>query len=172
MSGDRLVWPVEQLLVQPGDRLLEIGCGHGLAVSLVCERLDGGRITAIDRSRKMIDMATQRNGDHVAAGRAELQVGPFERTDFGGERFDKVFSVNVNAFWRKPDHAAEFAHGVLREGGRALFFGQSMSEHPEEAMRSSAAPLAAALERAGFEPVEVAITTAGHAFVCVATQRR
>jgi len=97
MSGDRLVWPVEQLLVQPGDRLLEIGCGHGLAVSLVCERLDGGRITAIDRSRKMIDMATKRNGDHVAAGRAELQVGPFERTDFGGERFDKVFSVNVVA---------------------------------------------------------------------------
>ena len=60
-ASERFVWAVDTLEVRPADRLLEVGCGHGVAVSLVCERLTTGTITAIDRSPKMIEMATRRN---------------------------------------------------------------------------------------------------------------
>src|SRR3982750_1859500 len=68
-ASERFVWAVDTLEVRPADGLLEVGCGHGVAISLVCERLTMGTITAIDRSPKMIEMATRRNREHVDAGR-------------------------------------------------------------------------------------------------------
>jgi hypothetical protein len=45
MVPERVAWAVEMLDLAPDDRLLEIGCGAGRAVSLICARLDTGTIT-------------------------------------------------------------------------------------------------------------------------------
>jgi cyclopropane fatty-acyl-phospholipid synthase-like methyltransferase len=82
VSG-RLRTIVEQLEIEPEDRVLEIGCGHGVAATFVCERLDGGRLTAIDRSPKMIEAAKRRNAEHVESGKAEFLIAELEN---GGNR--------------------------------------------------------------------------------------
>src|SRR3954452_23860631 len=103
--SQRFGWAVDTLALDPAGRVLEVGCGHGVAVSLVCERLTSGRITAVDRSQKMIEMATRRNRAHIAAGRAVLRTAALETADFGGERFDTVFAFNVAPFWLQPKEA-------------------------------------------------------------------
>src|ERR671925_213141 len=110
-ASDRFVWAVDTLEVRPADRLLEVGCGHGVAVSLVCEKPTTGTITAIDRSPKMIEMATRRNREHVEAGRAVLEAVALEDADLGDRHFDKVFAFNVASFWQQP----EAALGAVRE---------------------------------------------------------
>lgn len=99
----RVVRAVEALGVRGGDRVLEIGCGRGVAVALVCGRLTGGRITAIDRSEKAIEAPQRRNAEHVAAGRAVFRTAALETVDLTDETFDRIFAINVNLFWvRRP----------------------------------------------------------------------
>jgi ubiquinone/menaquinone biosynthesis C-methylase UbiE len=118
--SERLVAVVDRLDIQPDDRVLEIGCGHGVAATLVCERLDGGRLTAIDRSPKMIEAARRRNAAHVEAGRAEFLVASLEELELGERRFDKVFAVRVGLFHRDPERAHRLAERWLAPGGRVL----------------------------------------------------
>lgn len=101
--AERHRWAVEILRVRPDDRVLEIGCGHGVAVALVAERLTGsGRITAIDRSAKMARAARERNRTHLAAGRADVRQVALDRADFPAGSFDKVFAAHVGTLWRGP----------------------------------------------------------------------
>jgi ubiquinone/menaquinone biosynthesis C-methylase UbiE len=111
---------VDRLQIQPDDRVLEIGCGHGVAATLVCERLDGGRLTAIDRSPKMIEAASRRNAAFIEAGKAEFLVADLEELDLGDRRFDKVFAVRVGLFHREPDRAHGLVERWLAPGGKLL----------------------------------------------------
>jgi SAM-dependent methyltransferase len=148
-ASPRLAWAVDLLDVRPSDRVLEVGCGHGVAASLVCERLDGGRLTAIDRSAKMIDMAKRRNEEHVAAGRAVFETVEMERASFGEERFDKVFGVHVAPMWRSAA-----ALDVLREhiapGGAVYVFNQAPGWKRAHDARGFGEEVAAALGERGF----------------------
>ena len=117
---ERLRAVVDRLDVQPGDRVLEVGCGHGVAATYVCERLDGGRLTAIDRSQKMIDAAARRNGAYVDAGLAEFIVARLEELDLGERRFDTIFAVRVGLFHREPERARALVEPYLAAGGKIV----------------------------------------------------
>ena len=87
MSGavpERVRHALDALSVEPEESLLELGCGGGVAVALVCERLRGGTITAIDRSPIQIARAERRNAEHIAAGRARFATPALEELDFPG----------------------------------------------------------------------------------------
>jgi cyclopropane fatty-acyl-phospholipid synthase-like methyltransferase len=78
----RLRWAVGVLDVQPDEQILEIGCGRGIAIELICARLDTGRVTGVDRSPVAIAAAQVRNHLHVASGRARLLHTLFADTNF------------------------------------------------------------------------------------------
>jgi ubiquinone/menaquinone biosynthesis C-methylase UbiE len=120
--SERLEAIVDRLDIKPDDRVLEIGCGHGVAATMVCERLDGGRLTAIDRSPKMIEAAHKRNAAFVEAGKAEFLVQKLENMDLGDRRFDVIFAVRVGLFHREPERARALAERWLAPGGRVEAF--------------------------------------------------
>jgi SAM-dependent methyltransferase len=147
----RLCWAVRVLDVAPGDHILEIGCGPGVALSLVCDRLAGGRITAIDRSATAIRRAAGRAAAHIAAGKAVLHRVDLAALDLPGQRFSKVFAVNVNLFWARPADAewrAVTSH--LRDDGVLYLFYETPG--PEKAGRVAPA-VTAALTRHGLSAI-------------------
>ena len=120
--SDRLRAIVDRLGVRPEHRVLEIGCGHGVAATYLCEALTNGRYLGVDRSRTMIVAATRRNSAFVEAGRAEFLVGELEALDLGSRRFDRVLAVRVALFHREPERARALASRWLAPGGELLAF--------------------------------------------------
>ena len=166
-ASPRLEWAVGVLGVAPGDRVLEVGCGHGVAVSLVCERLEGGRITAIDRSPRMIGMARRRNAEHVGAGRAVLEATAFEDADFGEARFDKVLAVHVALFWRSPAQALGKVARVLAPGGALYLANQAPGWAGPADTRPFTDALAVTLGEHGFAVDDVVVAGLRPAAACV-----
>ena len=120
--SSRLARIVKALDIQPGDRILEIGCGHGVAVSLICPMLMDGHITAIDRSEKMLTAARKRNARWVEQGVAEFILGDLETIDLGDRRFNKAVAVRVGLFHRSSNYARALTERWLEPGGQVFSF--------------------------------------------------
>ena len=153
-ASERFIWAVDTLEVRPTDHLLEVGCGHGVAVSLVCERLTTGTITAIDRSPKMIEMARRRNREHLDAGKVELEAIALEDADLGDRRFDKVFAFNVAPFWLQPKEALGAVRDHVAEDGAVYVFWDARHFAPDRAQELGNA-LADRLREGGFRVDEL-----------------
>jgi len=92
--SERIIWAVRQLSVDPDDQVLELGCGHGVAASVVCEELDGGHHVAIDRSPKMIAAVRERNADYLASGKVTFAAASLHEAMLPANRFDKTFGIH------------------------------------------------------------------------------
>ncbi|MGW5580928.1 class I SAM-dependent methyltransferase [Micromonospora chokoriensis] len=127
-AAHRQRWAVETMAVAPDDRVLEIGCGRGAAVSLVADQLRTGRIIAVDRSATMVRLAVERNTRHIDAGRAEIRCAGFESADLATHRFTKIFAVNVSLFWLgDATQHVNRVRSLLAPGGQLYVFGERPS---------------------------------------------
>jgi trans-aconitate methyltransferase len=113
-------WTIDLLHIGPDDRVLELGCGPGVALEQVARRLLSGTILGIDHSPVMVKQAARRNREAIAAGRVLLRAGTIEDVRAAGSPFTKIFSVNVIQF--VPDKAAFFRllHTTLVLDERAI----------------------------------------------------
>lgn len=164
-ASPRLSWVVEMLGVEPDDEVLEIGGGHGVAATFVCERLTTGHYVGIDCSAKMVAAATRRNRQHVGAGRAELICASLADVDLGDRRFDKVFAARVAALGRPASAELGVAIRHLAPGGMLLLAYDS----PDGLRHEEVGPAwAHNLRAAGLADVHVVETElGGHAVACV-----
>ena len=118
--SERLRSIVDGMRVRPNDVVLEIGCGHGVAASFVCDRLLDGHLVAIDKSKKMIAAAVRRNKEHIECGKAEFHVADLLEFDPGEWKFDKILAVRVGLFHREPALMRSVVNKWLAPGGKVV----------------------------------------------------
>ncbi|MXZ35239.1 MAG: methyltransferase domain-containing protein [Acidobacteria bacterium] len=100
---------IELLEPQPGERVLDLGCGDG---ALTEKLVDAGcRVVAVDSSPEQVRAARERGIDARVADATAL--------GFDGE-FDAVFSNAVLHWIRDPDAALTAIHRALAPGGRLV----------------------------------------------------
>ncbi|WP_369132163.1 class I SAM-dependent methyltransferase [Modestobacter sp. I12A-02662] len=142
-ASARLAWAAEMAAPQPGERVLEVGCGHGVLLSLIAERLAGGSVLGLDRSPTMTAAALRRNREDVAAGRVAVQTAELAAADLPAEAFDLVVAVHVGAFWRSPAEDFGVVRRVLAPGGRFVLVDQPLTPGAADGRATRIAALAA-----------------------------
>jgi cyclopropane-fatty-acyl-phospholipid synthase len=81
-----------KLRLQPGERLLDIGCGWGGPVIYAAQKY-GVSATGITLSQKQYELAQQRIQEAGVADRARVELVDYR--DVSGTPFDKVASVGM-----------------------------------------------------------------------------
>jgi SAM-dependent methyltransferase len=112
--GDMHAAVVERAAPQPGERLLDIGCGTGGAAFLACQT--GADVTGLDLSPVLIETA----GMRAAERRLELRLdaGDAESLPYEDASFDVVTSTVGIMFAPDQEAAASELARVTRPGGR------------------------------------------------------
>lgn len=125
----RLAAIVAALPLKSGMRVLEIGCGPGVAARAVAARIGDGFVLAVDRSAKAVGQARRGCAAEIEAGRMEVrQVAAEELVLEPGEApYDLAFAVRVGALDGRHPEAGRKARAriaaALAPGGRLFIDG-------------------------------------------------
>lgn len=117
----------ERLMVDPGHRLLEVGCGIGVGAALVLDEFAPALVQGVDLSAEQVHRARQVNATalEIHPGRLGFQRGSALDLPWPDSSFDGVYSVEAAQHFDDLSRFAVEARRVLRPGGRlvvATFF--------------------------------------------------
>lgn len=147
--------------VQANDRALEVGFGPGVGIQLLAKLASAGYVTGVDYSEEMVEQATVRNREEIAAGLVDLRQGSVESLPFENNIFDKVLAINSMQVWSDTLVGLREMRRVMKVGGRmALGFTPNSGQ--------SSTGLTEMLTTAGFTEVYIVETDHG-GFCALAT---
>lgn len=165
-------WAVELLGVQPTDRVIELGCGPGVAIAALANRARQGLVVGVDHSDVMIRQAGRRNAAAVRSGFVRLVQAPVEQLQVTDGPFDAALAVNSVGFWPEPATRLREIGRLLRPGGRIALVSQPRCPGASAATSAKAGgELAALLSEAGFDQLRAETLDLNPPAVCVLARR-
>ncbi|MCM8594805.1 cyclopropane-fatty-acyl-phospholipid synthase family protein [Accumulibacter sp.] len=127
-----------KLMLRPGDRLLDIGCGWG-ALAIWAARHYGAQVTGSTLSRNQHDYARARVDDEGLAGRVDIRLQDYRDVP-GHEVFDRIASIGMFEHVGLAKLPAYFSviQRLLRPGGWVLNHGITSSDPDSRELSSGA----------------------------------
>lgn len=114
---------IERMNIQPGERVLEVGVGTGINLSLYPRQAD---VTGIDFSSSMLEKARERAARPEAAPVRLLQMDAAAMR-FADDSFDIVYAPYLISVVPDPVKVAQEMRRVCRPGGRIIFLNHFLS---------------------------------------------
>jgi cyclopropane-fatty-acyl-phospholipid synthase len=129
-----------KIMLQPGERLLDIGCGWG-ALAMRAAQKYGASVVGVTLSQNQFDLAKERVEQAGLSDQVEIRLEDYRDLAPYAGQFDKITSVGMFEHVGLNHLPAYFAKikSLLRDGGLALNHGITSTD-----ANSGASPLGAA----------------------------
>ncbi|MGH3585910.1 MAG: class I SAM-dependent methyltransferase [Pseudonocardia sp.] len=161
-------WAVGLLDLTPPGRLVELGCGPGVAVAAAARRVTAGLVVGVDHSAVMVAQATWRNRAAVRAGRVRFVHSSVESLAAPDQPFDAALAVNNVTMWPEPEVRLREIGRMLRPGGRIALVSQPRCPGATAATSTAAAEeLTELLSAAGFVDLRTEMLELSPPVACV-----
>ena len=112
-------WGLKAAGIQLTDRVLDVGCGGGKAISRILEETRR-EVAGIDHSPEAVETARSVNRAAVASGRLRVVESSVESLPFRDGFFDVVTAFETTYFWPELQAGLTEIHRVLNRGGRLV----------------------------------------------------
>jgi cyclopropane-fatty-acyl-phospholipid synthase len=119
-----------KLALEPGERVLDVGCGWG-SFPIHAAARHGARVVGITLSEPQAELARVRADEAGVGGLVEFRVADYR--DLEGERFDAIASIGMveHVGETQIDEYADRLAGLLGPGGRLLNHGIARLRHTD-----------------------------------------
>jgi len=114
---------IQRMDIQPGERVLEVGVGTGINLSLYPKHCT---VTGIDFSSSMLEIARERAARKEIRNMRLLQMDAGD-LKFADGSFDIVYAPYLISVVPDPVKVAQEMHRVCRSGGRIIFLNHFLS---------------------------------------------
>lgn len=167
---------VETLNLQPEDRVLEIGFGHGRGIQMIAEQARKGFVAGIDISDVMVRQAAKHNRDWSDSDLIELSQASVANIPYEYARFNKVLAVNNYQFWPNAEHNLVEIQRVLAEDGLLVLCLRMADQKKAFQMApgftaEEIAEIAGLVRWVGFREVQTIKRRAGYETTCIIAKR-
>jgi len=129
-----------KIMLKPGERLLDIGCGWG-ALAMRAAQQFGARVVGVTLSKNQFELARARVAQAGLADRVEIRLQDYRDLNPRNGQFDKITSIGMFehvGLKHLPEYFGSI-HALLKDGGLALNHGITSTDPG-----SGTAPLGAA----------------------------
>jgi len=122
-------WALSKLPSFECRKILDIGCGGGMLISLLSKMFSKAEIFGVDISEESVNTTKRTNASLVNEGRCHVSLDPVSDLPFAAGTFDLVTAFETYFFWPDLDNDLRKAAATVADGGHMIIVSETYP-HP------------------------------------------
>ena len=113
----QIIENIRETTTFPINKILDIGCGGGIAVKEYSKIFPEAIVYGIDHSKEMVELSARNNSKKIMKGKIIIQYDSVENINIESNTIDIVSAFDTISFWDNEKKAIEEIKRVLRKNG-------------------------------------------------------
>jgi ubiquinone/menaquinone biosynthesis C-methylase UbiE len=128
--ADLTDWALSHLEGFRPSKILDIGCGGGMALSKMASMFPKANLMGVDISSESVCFSRENNADSMRSGRMRIQEASVSALPYSDASFDLVTAFETYFFWPDLPKDLQEANRVLAPGGVLMIVSEAYP-HPD-----------------------------------------